>query len=86
MITVFVLSVFLDVHSSCINLNNGAREILLPFKTCKNMVIGEGILASSVVTYDKLFLKNHKKLARFIYIAGIIAHTSAAIHNYRMKH
>lgn len=84
MILGFILSVILDVHSSCINLNNGYREVLLPFKTCKSQIIYSSISTPSVILYNKK-IKKHKKLVKFIYIAGIVMHTSAAIHNYRIR-
>ena len=79
----FVLSIVLDVHSSCLSIEKGNKEILLPFKTCRSIVVGESIIASSVILYDKWILKDHKRLEKIIYFSAIIVHTSAAIYNYR---
>ena len=83
MILGYILAVLIDTHSTCLALNNGRREILLPFKTCSSIITYNVISTTSIIIYDKKFLKRRDKLRKFILITGIIAHSSAAIYNYR---
>lgn len=83
MILAYILSVILDVHSTCLSLNNGGREILLPFKTCKNIILFEAAVIPSYIIWHNKFEKKHPKLTKGIIIAAIISHSSAAIYNYR---
>ena len=82
MILGYILATILDVHSSCLAISAGNREVLLPFKSCSSISSYSIVSTTAVVSFVKLNGK-HKKLNRFILIAGISAHSLAAVYNYR---
>lgn len=79
----FIVAVTLDIHSSCHAIRRGGHESFLPVKSCSSIAAVETGLATSYIYWYKT--TKHKKLAKFSIIAGIVIHSAAAYHNYKIK-
>lgn len=86
MILAYILSLTLDIHSSCLSIKSGNKEVFSPFKTCSSLVIVNSISIPLIYKWENKFKSKHPKLVRSILICGIILHSSAAIYNYKLIH